>query len=102
MLVSFSCVYCRRHVFNKVDYNRPVPILSTSQSEFEGRKVSSSAFTIDNPKDRYKGLFAVDFSLENQQLVGFTSTPCFYSRSSSEIDSMLDKFVNSKSSKDGK
>lgn len=102
MLVSFASIYHRRHNFNKVDYNKPVPILSTSQSEFEGRKVSSSAFTIDNPKDRYKGLSAVDFSLENQQLVGFNPKPCFYSRSSSEIDFMLDKFVSSKSLKDGK
>lgn len=102
MLVSFASIYNRRHTFEKVDYNKPVPILSSSESEFEGRKVSSSAFTIDNPKDRYKGLSAVDFSLENQQLVGFTPKPCFYSCSSSEIDFMLDKFVNSKASNDVK
>lgn len=49
--------------------------IATEQIDFEGRPIQSSAVKIDNPVDRYKGLKASDFALENQLAVGVQLNP---------------------------
>ena len=92
MLKSHSKIYSKRHSFvQEIGCSDSVPILKVEPTNFEGRSVNSSHFVMDDPKTRYNGISAVDFALENQQLVGFAGKPCFYEPSRSAIEMQIQK-----------
>lgn len=95
MLKSHAKIYTERHRFScEKSLNAPVPLLRSTKVDFEGRKVSSSEFVIDDPSTRYKGLTAVDFCLENQNDNGFVGRPVFYEMSTNAIDMKLNKSIS--------
>lgn len=102
MLKSHAKVYTERHRFScEKSLNTPVPLLRSTKVDFEGRKVSSSEFVIDDPSTRYKGMNAIDFCLENQNDIGFSGKPVFCQMSTNEIDMKLSMSL-SKSRNHGK
>lgn len=73
---SFASIYSSiKHFVDEEVFNQKREFISTENVDFEGRAVQSSVIKIDIPRDRYKGLSATDFCLENQLSVGVPLNP---------------------------
>lgn len=73
---SFANIYSRVFVLPSEDcFATKREYIGTENIDFEGRAVQSSAIKIDDPKNRYKGMRADDFCLENQQSLGVSLNP---------------------------
>lgn len=71
MRKSFVKIYSKSPRYADEDtLQRSREYLGSEQVDFEGRAINKSVYKVDDPKTRYKGLRGVDFSLENQILVG--------------------------------
>jgi len=75
---SFSCQYKQQFKPKTDTLNRARAYTSTESVDFEGRPISRTLNKMDNPKTRYNGLKASDFSLENVLAVGAPLAPSSY------------------------
>lgn len=76
MRKSFASIYSAKIPFaSETKINCKREFIASENVDFEGRPVPSSVVKIDSPQDRYKGLTASDFSLENQLAVGVQLNP---------------------------
>ena len=64
----------------------PTEMLTTVKMDFEGKAVTGSKFVVENPTERFKGLKASDFAIENQIAVGVKVAPAKCSLHTNEID----------------
>lgn len=76
MKKSFASIYSAKIPFAPEGVlNRKREFIATENVDFEGRPIPSSVVHVDSPQDRYKGLTASDFALENQLAVGVQLNP---------------------------
>lgn len=86
---SFTKMYDSSIKFDETSLHQKRECLSTEKTEFEGKILSQSVFITDNPDERYKGLKASDFALENILEQGSEQRSVKCSLNSFEIESQL-------------
>lgn len=86
---SFNKIYDSSFIFDESSLHQKRECLSTEKTEFEGKILSQSVYVIDNPDERYKGLKASDFALENVLEQGTEQRSVKCSLNSFEIESQL-------------
>lgn len=71
-----------------------VEYLTTEPCLVDGRQLSQSKFAVDDSSDRYKGLTALDFCLENQLAAGVNLKSAFVQPSNfAAVDSALPNVI---------
>lgn len=86
---SFAKIYSGRcHFPDEKIFHTKREYLASDMIDFEGKSISTTVYKVDSPVDRYKGLNATDFALENQLAVGVQLNPvkCSLSTSNDEVN----------------